>query len=89
MKIDVTHKILAGSGRGSIYSVHRQITNWLEENVGEFYLSEEQPDGTLYKGAGWDFGSEHIWDKEDNVSISWWVDITDEKLSTLFALRWA
>ena len=66
------------------------ILEWLEENVGERY---GPGDGNVSDiGAGWElfrlYNRSPTAPKDMDTEVTWHVDITDERLSTLFALKW-
>jgi hypothetical protein len=67
------------------------IRAWLEENVGE--CDGPGDEHVINIGAGWELfrmynGKPEMPDPDHDTSITWHVDITDEKLSTMFALKW-
>lgn len=61
------------------------IIEWLDNNVGEYYGIGDHP--VMRVGSGWEIRSEEELVPE-GISISWVVDITDEKKFTLYALTW-
>lgn len=61
------------------------IINWLDKNVGEYYGIGEHP--VMRIGSGWEIRSEEELVSE-GISISWVVDITDEKKFMLYVLTW-
>lgn len=90
---DITHLIL---GSPDIYDRNhrnkfKHVKEWLAKNVGEYYGRGEDPITDV--GSGWEIfvlqngKLERARDDED-VCITWNVDITDEDKSVLFALKW-
>jgi hypothetical protein len=94
--IDVTHVMLGDppTHRRPGGRIARQaIRNWLEDNVGEYYsmdtvvgLSNLVGSGRAI-GSGWEFGTSCESDNDGNLKIGWVVDIADEQLALMFALR--
>lgn len=75
----------------TLRSAMRDIRAWLEENVGECYGPGDEH--VINIGAGWELfrmynGKPEMPNHDHDTSITWHVDITDEKLSTMFALKW-
>lgn len=95
MIIDVTHVILGDvrpGGRAGGKIAQLSIREWLEENVGPYH-GEDSREGPLDNwcvsvGSGWEFGTHATTDSPDSImTVSWFVDIADEKLATMFTLR--
>ena len=61
------------------------IIEWLDHNVGEYYGIGDHP--VMRVGSGWEIRSEEEFVSE-GISISWVVDITDEKKYMLYVLTW-
>lgn len=81
--INITHHILGEKNK--IYA----IRNWLYENVGSsLHTNGKYP----MVGQGWEIITKSV-RIEDPIyphsSSTWWVEIDDEQLATLFALSWA
>jgi hypothetical protein len=77
-KFDISEHVLAPRNGIPI------ILKWLTDHVGPFYGRGEDP--VTHIGAGWEIMTDRDIDWEENYVTSWIVDITDPKLSTLFAL---
>lgn len=77
--IEISDRLL-----GSYNEVH-DIRRWLEANVGEYYGRGEDP--VIWIGSGWEIRTDRRIIYDDHY-ISWWVDITDERKFTMFALKW-
>ena len=90
MIIDVTHVILGDvrpGGRGGGKAARESIRKWLEENVGQFYCTETRFCADRAIGSGWEFGA-RIVEQPSGYGKSWFVDIDNEQLATMFVLRW-
>jgi len=88
--IDVTHVMLGDppTDRRPGGKVARlAIRTWLEENVGQYYGRESGITSDREIGSGWEFGAFSEADDKGNLKISWFVDIADEQLATMFMLR--
>jgi len=88
--IDVTHVMLGDppTHRRPGGRIARQaIRNWLEDNVGEYYGMEPVIGSDRAIGSGWEFGTSCESDNDGNLKIGWVVDIADEQLALMFALR--
>lgn len=95
MIIDVTHVLLGDvrpGGRAGGKVAQLSVRKWLEENVGPYH-GEDSRDGPLDNwdvsvGSGWEFGTHATTDYPDSImTVSWFVDIADEKLALMFTLR--
>ena len=72
------------------------LTDWLSENVGEYYGSGEDytdkeknvGSESIRIGSGWQITKDWKGDPDGYVEIWWKLDITDDAKSTLFALKW-
>lgn len=81
--IDITKHILS---REANYLP--AIREWLTENIGQYYGRGSYPVTEI--GAGWEIVVTHTEPEDDgSIATGWAVDITDENLSTVFALVWA
>lgn len=89
MIIDVTERLLPdnkGQVKGRAAKT-AAIRAWLEENVGQFYGIDSQLESHTEIGAGWEFTAEHHDNIDGRLDIKWYVDIADEQLATMFALK--
>ena len=90
MIIDVTHVMLGDPPtrtRPGGRIVREAIRTWLEENVGQYYGEDNQVDKSVSIGSGWEFGTYSIPNRANDISISWQVNIADERLALMFTLR--
>jgi hypothetical protein len=75
----------------TLRSAFKDIREWLEDNVGEFYGPGD--DNVIYIGAGWEMFK--LYDGQvtahpySDTSVTWHVDITDEAKAVHFALTWS
>lgn len=79
---DITERIVSW-GKNDLLAIRA----WLGEHVGEYYGRGEDP--IIDIGSGWEIGILREQDKDKNTIISWYVDITDEEKSVMYALVWS
>ena len=80
---DITSRIISW-GKNDMLA----IRDWLSKNVGEFYGKGEDP--IIFIGLGWEIGILRERDEEqEHTLVSWYVDITDEEKSIMYALVWS
>ena len=61
------------------------LTQWLTENVGEYYGRGEDP--VVHVGQGWEIRVTRVLEPiSKDLHVGWEVDITDNEKSMLFAL---
>ena len=70
-----------------------ELVDWLNDNIGEWdKCVYSRTGGIVREGVGWVINTRKTKDNTPggigfNV-ISWYINIEDERLATLFALRW-
>jgi hypothetical protein len=62
------------------------IVKWLGKHVGEYYGRGD--DEVMHIGMGWEMYIERQGSPDEDSTITYHVDITDEALATVFALTW-
>ena len=82
MIIDITEQIFTGNR----VNVKKQMISWLEKNVGEYYGEVTGENPSFHIGSGWKWGanSERV---DDRYMTTWFVDIADETVATMFRLK--
>lgn len=62
---------------------------WLSDNVGEWEARVRGMTADICRrGDGWEIRSRKIQSSNGYKIVSWYVVIQDERLATLFALKW-
>lgn len=77
----------------TLKSALASIIEWLEENVGEHYGPGGADSNVLAIGSGWEVftlynGQPRRSTIYEDTEVTWNVDITDDKKSMMFALKW-
>lgn len=94
---DITDNILDTEGFDPLYrapiearSEMQNLVAWLSEHVGTFYGAGDKNIKRI--GSGWEIFALYNGKTEapwwEDCEVKWYVDITDEAKSTLFALKW-
>ena len=87
MTIDLTHAVLRdGQGRDDPHWT-KPYVDWLVEYVGMQVHFDPSKDMVMDQGQGWRFYQSLTFIPQ-GASIQILVDIDDDRLGSLFALRW-
>ena len=91
MIIDISEQVLArlqyrDLSKSPTVRIKKQMIDWLEENVGDYYKEVIFGGGRAYTGSGWQWGtrSERV---DDRFITTWFVEIDDDQLATMFILK--
>jgi hypothetical protein len=68
-----------------VYGPRGEILDWLSENVGEMFVDVSN---RVVIGRGWRFEPSANRPRWSAAYLRWTVFLTDERLATLFLLRW-
>jgi hypothetical protein len=89
MIIDITKKLWLPLRHKEKQSIKSQMISWFEQNVGP--VVDLDLDNSIYTGDGWKWFKHVVYDTGSQgqtvTYTSYFVDIADERVATMFRLK--